>query len=150
VPLADWQYRAGVGREAVVLLPGWATDARIFSALATPGGVITPTGLLPQRSEGLADMIARHTGGPVHVLGWSLGAYLAVQFARAYPELVASLTLLGVRPCYPADELATLRLALLQDRAACLTAFYRRCWNRHTWWNWPLLRYYPGSTIWKP
>lgn len=61
------------------------------------------------------------------LLGWSLGGYAAAWFARCYPELVARVILAGVRPHYPAAQLAAMRDALTRDRAACLTTFYRQC-----------------------
>ena len=37
----------------------------------------------------LADYLGKAALGPVTLVGWSLGGYAAVEFARAHPELVA-------------------------------------------------------------
>lgn len=87
---------------AIRLLPGWATDARIFG--------------------GLPQVLGEGT-----LLGWSLGGFRAVAYARAHPERVRCLILVGIRQHYPADAIAAMRAALHADPQACLTTFYRQC-----------------------
>ena len=60
------------------------------------------------------------------MLGFSLGGFLAAAFARAYPDRVDGLFLLGVRQQYPPAELAGVRQALARDPRAFLEYFYRR------------------------
>ena len=63
----------------MVLLPGWATDGRIFDGVL-PGVAAVTTG--PLRPEGfaarLASFLDRAARGPVTVVGWSLGGFLAL------------------------------------------------------------------------
>jgi len=88
----------GEGDPSVVLLPGWATDGRIFEGVL-PGVTAVTTG--PLRPEGfprrLAAFLDRAAPGPVAVVGWSLGGFLAAEFAREYPDRVRRVVLVGIR-----------------------------------------------------
>mgnify|MGYP000441831962 CR=1 FL=1 len=72
----------GEGDPSMVLLPGWATDGRIFEGVL-PGVTAVTTGpLRPDRfSRRLAAFLDRTARGPVTVVGWSLGGFLAAEFA---------------------------------------------------------------------
>ena len=118
----------GGGVPSVVLLPGWATDGRIFEGVL-PGVAVVTTG--PLRPEGfsrrLAAFLDRTARGPVTVVGWSLGGFLAAEFAREYPDRVRRVVLVGIRRGYPAADLSAVRASLLRDREACLSTFYAQC-----------------------
>ena len=118
----------GEGTPSVVLLPGWATDGRIFDGVL-PGITAVTTG--PLRPEGfprrLASFLDRSARGPVTVVGWSLGGFLAAEFAREHPRRVGRAILVGVRRAYPAADVEAVRVGLLRDRAACLSGFYAQC-----------------------
>ena len=123
----NWQYQQRDGKALAVLLPGWASDARIFARLALSCDVLAPRGVFTGALDGLADALSAVKRGPVLLCGWSLGGFAAARFASASPELVARLVLVGVRRRYPAAALAALRSALRADRARCLGGFYRQC-----------------------
>jgi pimeloyl-ACP methyl ester carboxylesterase len=119
---------AGGSHPAAVLLPGWATDGRIFGTLF-PGVAAVVAGPLrterfPDRLAAFLDGVAR---GPVTIVGWSLGGFLAAEFARRHPERVRRVVLVGVRRRYPAAELEAVRASLARDRRACLSDFYAQC-----------------------
>ena len=118
----------GEGEPSMVLLPGWATDGRVFDGVF-PGVTAVTTGAL--RPEGfsrrLASFLDRTVRGPVTVVGWSLGGFLAAEFARAYPGRVRRAVLVGIRRRYPAADLSAVRASLLRDREACLSTFYAQC-----------------------
>ena len=118
----------GRGDPSLVLLPGWATDGRVFDGLF-PGVAAVTTG--PLRPEGftrrLASFLDRSVRGPVDVIGWSLGGFLAAEFARERPERVRRVVLVGIRRGYPAADLSAVRASLLRDREACLSTFYAQC-----------------------
>jgi len=118
----------GEGAPSVVLLPGWATDGRIFEGVL-PGVTAVTTG--PLRPEGfprrLAAFLDRAAPGPVAVVGWSLGGFLAAEFAREYPDRVRRVVLVGIRREYPEGDVAGVLRSLSSDPGACLTAFYAQC-----------------------
>jgi len=118
----------GEGDPSMVLLPGWATDGRIFEDVL-PGVAAVTTGLL--RPEGFAPRLAafldRAARGPVTVVGWSLGGFLAAGFAREYPDRVRRLVLVGIRRAYPEGEVAAILRSLSAVPGGCLSGFYARC-----------------------
>ena len=118
----------GGGDPSMVLLPGWATDGRIFEG-ALPGATAVTTGAL--RPEGfprrLAAFLDRAARGPVTVVGWSLGGFLAAAFAREHPERVRRVVLVGIRRGYPEGDVEEVLRSLTADPGACLSGFYARC-----------------------
>ena len=119
----------GGGAPTVVLLPGWATDGRVFGDLF-PGATTVTTG--PLRPEGFPRRLAAcldraAVRGPVTLVGWSLGGFLAAEFAREFPERVRRAILIGIRKGYPPGDVEEVRNDLLRDRPACLDRFYARC-----------------------
>jgi pimeloyl-ACP methyl ester carboxylesterase len=118
----------GTGDPSMVLLPGWATDGRIFDGVF-PGVTAVTTG--PLRPEGfprrLAAFLDRAARGPVTVVGWSLGGFLAARFAREYPDRVRRVVLVGIRREYPEGDVAGVLRSLSADPGACLSGFYARC-----------------------
>jgi len=118
----------GVGDPSTVLLPGWATDGRIFEGVL-PGVTAVTTGTL--RPEGFAARLGafleRAARGPVTVVGWSLGGFLAAEFARKYPDRVRRVVLVGIRRAYPEGDVEAVLRSLSTDPGGCLSAFYTRC-----------------------
>ncbi|MFA5807633.1 MAG: alpha/beta fold hydrolase, partial [bacterium] len=97
----------GEGVPSVVLLPGWATDGRIFEGVL-PGVTAVTTGpLRPDRfTTRLASFLDRAARGQVTVVGWSLGGFVAAEFAREYPDRVRRVVLVGIRREYPEGDVA--------------------------------------------
>ena len=129
MPREEFLISGGGGEGSVVLLPGWATDGRVFDGLfqgvaTVTTGPLRPEGF-PRRLAAFLDRAAVRE--PVILVGWSLGGFLAAEFAREFPERVARAVLVGVRKAYPAEDVAAVREELLRDRAACLSGFYARC-----------------------
>lgn len=128
MPREDF-FLSGEGPPSVVLLPGWATDGRIFAGLfpratAATTGPLRPAGF-PKRLAAFLDRSGARA--PVTVVGWSLGGFLAAEFAREHPERVGRAILVGVRRGYPVADVEAVRLGVLRDRAACLSGFYAQC-----------------------
>jgi pimeloyl-ACP methyl ester carboxylesterase len=118
----------GEGDPSMVLLPGWATDGRIFDGVF-PGVTSVTTG--PLRPEGfsrrLAAFLDRAARGPVTVVGWSLGGFLAAEFAREYPDRVRRVVLVGIRRRYPEEDVGAVLRSLSADPGSCLSGFYSQC-----------------------
>jgi pimeloyl-ACP methyl ester carboxylesterase len=119
---------AGEGDPSMVLLPGWATDGRIFEGVL-PGVAAVTTG--PLRPGGfsrrLAVFLDRMACGPVTVVGWSLGGFLAAEFAREYPDRVRRVVLVGIRRKYPEGDVEAVLRSLSADPGNCLSGFYAQC-----------------------
>lgn len=121
-------------QEPLVFLPGWGFDGRVahYWAWLPALEVLAPAsfchaGLVAELKEYLAkEKIAR-----VALVGWSMGANLAWQFATTYPEMVSSVTLLGGRGHWPAPEIAAIKVALAADLPKSMRDFYRKCFLGH-------------------
>ncbi len=104
----------------LVLLHGWASHTGVFrsltralekkfrvTALPLPGygGVpacepYTPDRMAAQLAASLGQSVANHC----HVLGWSLGAQVALAWARRAPAQVSRLALVAATPCFVQRE----------------------------------------------
>lgn len=115
----------GHGR-TLVLLPGWATDRRVFSTLDLPCNYLLVDEFSP---FGFADVLAEHLPPRVSLLGWSLGGFVAADYAARFPERVEELILVSVRPGYPAAEIAAMRSDLERNRRGRLIKFYNDCFT---------------------
>jgi pimeloyl-ACP methyl ester carboxylesterase len=118
----------GEGDPSMVLLPGWATDGRIFDGVLPGIAAVTTGPLRPDRfTTRLASFLDRAARGPVTVVGWSLGGFLAAEFAREYPDRVRRVVLVGIRREYPGGDVAGVLRSLSADPASCLSGFYAQC-----------------------
>jgi len=118
----------GGGDPSVVLLPGWATDGRIFDGVlpgvtAVTTGPLRPAGF-SRRLAAFLDGVAR---GPVTVVDWSLGGFLAAEFAQEYPDRVRRAVLVGIRREYPEGDVEAVLRSLSADPGTCLLGFYAQC-----------------------
>lgn len=120
--------KIGKGLPLTVFFPGWATDHRVFDDLDLPTNRLLP---LEPFSESIHDELANYIRtselAPVTLMGWSLGGFVAAEFARQFPELVSQLILCGVRFRYSAEQIEATRRGILDNRERFLTTFYRQC-----------------------
>lgn len=112
----------------LVLLHGWGMHTAVWGAFAKALAKYFHVLCIDLPGHGqsadvqattLADVVDAIAGhlpkGKVHMLGWSYGGVVAVEYAQRYPEQCASLFLLGFNPCFvqtvdwPGADLKTLR-----------------------------------------
>jgi predicted esterase YcpF (UPF0227 family) len=99
--------RATVSR-TVVLLPGFGAGPRSLVALlghlrrrghaVSDWGLGRNTGRVQELRDAMRGRVAGHareSGGPVTLVGWSLGGYIARELAREQPEMVRRIVTLG-------------------------------------------------------
>ncbi|MHB8988005.1 MAG: alpha/beta fold hydrolase [Desulfobulbia bacterium] len=128
----SWIDNAAVGKPSlhppVLFLPGWGFSGQVLDLSGRQYDWTRPSDPLDPataQAEILA-FCAQHHLETVQLVGWSMGAFLAVDCACAFPEKVARLTLVGMRAFWPPSEIATIRLGLAADPAAFLRDFYRK------------------------
>ena len=128
VLLHGWGMHAGVFRElAGALSPEFATWAPDF-----PGYGGTPA-CAPYTLEQLVATISREAPERAHVLGWSLGAQVALMWARTTPQQVERLALIAATPCFAqrddwmlaidAQVLGAFSRAVMEDPRGALQRF---------------------------
>jgi pimeloyl-[acyl-carrier protein] methyl ester esterase len=115
---SPWIEREGQG-PALVMLHGWGLNLRVFDALSErlrdafeviridlPGHGRSPESLALQRDGwthgALATELLPQLPSRFTLLGWSLGAQLAIEMAAAAPGRVAALLLLSATPRFAA------------------------------------------------
>lgn len=113
-----------------MLLPGWATDYRIFGNLELPYDYFIPEEISPDNfSRGLIEALEENSIQKVSLFGWSLGAFLAADFSLGHPVSIDELFLLGVRSHYEKQSLLKVKAGLERDKNACLSEFYANCFS---------------------
>lgn len=103
------------------LLPGTQCDVRIWSRLTAclPARVAlhhVPLETASSRAR-MQVMIAELTAPRSHLVGFSMGGYLALEHALAHPERVASLTVIGASASGLGPDERSARTAILQHLA---------------------------------
>jgi len=118
-------------KEAMVLIPGWATDEKIFKNLDLDYNyILAKSSSIPGFNLRLQNFFLKNLRQKVSLFGSSLGGFLAVNFAAKNPSLVNELILVGVRRKYPAQILAIAREQLTKNKPAFLYAFFQQCFSR--------------------
>jgi len=118
-------------RQYLALIPGWATDYRIFGALDLKFNYILPLDFSPFTFEkGLAGTLRENNIKRVSLLGWSLGGFVAQEFAAKNRESVDNLILVSVRRRYTEGDIAEARRAILKNRKGYLYKFYQMCFYK--------------------
>lgn len=98
----------------VLLLPGNMCDARLWQPVAARleagGRVVRHAPRLDQSSiAAMADVVLAAQDGPAIVIGFSMGAIVAVEMARRAPEKVAALGLIAFNATADLPERAAVR-----------------------------------------
>src|SRR5512135_1893728 len=115
-------------KENMVLVPGWATDSRIFSALDLHANYLLPTSIQPFHfKEDLRAFLDAQSIDKVSLFGWSSGGFLATDFALENSSRIEELILVSIRRSYPVLALKKIRGYLEKNRRAYLYKFYLEC-----------------------
>ncbi len=93
-------------KDTIILIPGWATDCRIFKAVES------------------SKIFKEKPADKISLLGWSLGGFMAAEFASKYPDTISELILVSIRTRYDSARLADIKRLLLKDKKAYLYKFY--------------------------
>ncbi|MDD2689733.1 MAG: alpha/beta hydrolase [Candidatus Omnitrophica bacterium] len=135
----------------IVLIPGWATDRRIFGSLELDYNYILPEKLNPFGfNAGLSLVLNKNSINRVSLFGWSLGGFLAVDFALKNPDRIDEVILLGIRKRFDSKTLENVRRKLKESKKAYLYKFYLECFSgaekkELSWFRRHLLRDYLGK-----
>lgn len=117
----------------VIFLPGWGFDGRIVNLIRPLPAWIYPLTFIDPATvlADLHDLVRSAKAEKIELVGWSMGAMPALDFARKYPDLLQRLTLVSTRRRWPAAEIARLHSELAADPSGFLAGFYRKCFLGH-------------------
>ncbi len=139
-------------KETIVLIPGWATDYRIFSRLELNYNYLLPVKFHPfVFIEALLKQLDASGIEKVSLFGWSLGGFLANDFSLANPERVNKLILISVCNKFNPHKLEVIRERILKNKKAYLHKFYIDCFfpnsqSGYVWFKDNLLKDYLKET----
>lgn len=135
----------------ILLVPGWATDCRIFERLNIPFNYILPQNSSPgDFEEIISDLPDRMKKPRISVLGWSMGGFIAADLASKYPALFDEVILVSVRKSYGENDINYVRGCLEKNAKAYLCRFYGSLFSetekeREKWFKNSLLKEYLGN-----
>jgi len=146
MPKPIFKYLDRGQQKTIVLIPGWATDYRIFDSLNLKFNYLLPLDFSPPTFENNILNALREQGiGKISLLGWSLGGFLAAEFATKYPDLVEELILVSIRKKYKGEEIAGIKGLLKKSKKGYLYKFYGQCFSKKislSWFKKNLLKTY--------
>lgn len=133
-------------KNTIVLIPGWAADYRIFSILDLKKyNYLLPVEFCPfSFKKDLSHLLNGEFLDKISLFGYSLGGFVAADFALKYPERIDELVLLGIRKKFDSLLLKEIEGKLKKNKSAYLYKFYLDCFSRNdkegrTWFKKHLL-----------
>jgi pimeloyl-ACP methyl ester carboxylesterase len=113
---------------SLVLIPGWGFCSDIFSSLNLSYNYILPKGpVYYDISTELHDFLLSRNIVKVSLLGWSLGAWVALDFQAGYPDMIEAIYVISLPGAFDREEILLQLKVLEADRFASMKQFYRRC-----------------------
>ena len=116
---------------SIVLVPGWATDYRIFDSLDLEFNYILPIDFSPLEFEdNLLYFMDENGIDKISLFGWSLGGFVAAEFASRHKEMIDELILTGIREKYSDEEIVLTKGYLNKNKKGRLYKFYSQCFYK--------------------
>jgi len=117
-------------KNTLVLIPGWAVDDRIFSQLNWKYNYLIPAKIDPFRlSKALSDYLDKNSIDKVSLFGYSMGGFMAKEFALSNPKKVDEVFLISIRKKYPGQQLKEIEGQLKKNKRGFLYKFYLDCFS---------------------
>lgn len=117
-------------KQTAVIIPGWATDYKIFAQLEINYNYLLTTSLfLHDFDSKLIEACKEHDLTSVSLFGVSLGGFLASRFAALHPRRIEALIMVGIRQKYPAHDIEQVIKYVTENKKAYLYKFYCRCFR---------------------
>lgn len=143
----EFQYLDRGFKDILVLIPGWATDYRIFDTLELEYNYLIPLKLNHSDFSGcLAQILERKKIEKTILFGWSMGGFLALDFCRSFPLKVKELILVGFRKYFDKTALDEIASKIEKSKKAFLYKFYIDVFgsdeNSYKWFKKNLMRQY--------
>lgn len=121
----------------IVLIPGWATDYRIFNLLNLKFNYLLPLDFSPATFEdSILNTLGDNKIEKISLLGWSLGGFVAAEFSAKHPNLVDELILVSIRKKYKKEAIDEIKELLKKSKKGYLYKFYGQCFSRKVSLSW--------------
>ena len=121
----------------IVLIPGWATDYRIFNLLNLKFNYLLPLDFSPATLEdSILNTLGDNKIEKISLLGWSLGGFVAAEFSAKHPNLVDELILVSIRKKYKKEAIDEIKELLKKSKKGYLYKFYGQCFSRKVSLSW--------------
>ncbi len=118
-------------KKTIILIPGWASDYRIFNGLDLSYNYLLPVELYPFNFErDLRELLSSESIDKISLFGWSMGGFLASDFSSKNHDKVDELILVGVQKEFKPQLLQEIKLKLKQNKKAFLHKFYFNCFSK--------------------
>ena len=118
--------------DTMLLIPGWATDYRIFAPLDVEFNYLISIKLSPfDFRDKLLDSLSDNRSDVISILGWSMGYFLALDFASEYPDRINNgiIFMVSARCRYEKALIEGIKIRLRKNRAGYLYKFYKECFS---------------------
>jgi len=138
-------------KKSMLLVPGWATDWRIFEKLDIPFNYLLPENILPgDFGEAFGNLPDKMKKSRISVLGWSMGGFIAADLVSRYPLMFDEVILVSMRRRYDKDGINHVRDYLRRNAKAYLYRFYGSLFSEtekehQRWFKNSLLKEYLGD-----
>ena len=111
--------------QTLLYLPGLATDYRLLDGIKA-WNIISFDGFVNNISDidPLDEILRAYNIHNVTILGWSLGAKIAVELAKKYPQYVRQLFLLSINPEFDSAKLKEFAENIREYKEKTLKKFY--------------------------
>lgn len=111
--------------KTIVFIPGWASDYRIFSTLDLNYNYLLPVEFSPFGfGKDLRELLEKDSLDKISLFGWSMGGFLASDFASQNPDKVDELIFVSIQKKYSQELLQDIKLKLKQNKKAFLYKLY--------------------------
>jgi pimeloyl-ACP methyl ester carboxylesterase len=118
-------------KDSIVLVPGWASDYRIFTTLDLRFNYLVPLDFSPFTfEEDLLVALKKNDIAKISIIGWSLGGFVAQEFALKYADLIDELILVSIRKRYEVESLKDIKRHLVRSKKGYLYKFYTQCFSK--------------------
>ncbi len=112
-------------KKSILLIPGWATDWRIFEKLDIPFNYLLPEEVLPGDFEKVFNRLPDKIKSPgINLLGWSMGGFIAADLVSIYPSIFDKVILVSIRRRYDRNDIEHIRDYVRRSAKAYLYRFY--------------------------
>jgi pimeloyl-ACP methyl ester carboxylesterase len=138
-------------KKSIALIPGWAADCRIFESLNLDYNYLLTLDFSPFNfCDSLSRCLNELSLQKISLFGWSMGAFLAGDFALRNPDRIDDVILLSIRRRYEKGTLLSIAEKLIANKKACLYKFYLDCFTKYdtealNWFKKNLLRKYTNE-----